>query len=186
MKVRMELISDTIFGSGISVPGAEDIAVLFDRNGFPYLKGSTLRGILREEAENYAVWTGKSREWLDSRFGMGGIPLGSGEHFITVTDFELPYEIRKLVLEENVRVESIFTSERTFTKIENGMVEEGSLRTARCINKGLVFYGEVLCNENDQKEIKEILSFIHWIGTMRTRGFGEVVLSVVEQREGDC
>lgn len=186
MKVRMELISDTIFGSGISVPGAEDIGVLFDRNGFPYLKGSTLRGILREEAENYAAWTGKSREWLESRFGRSGIHPSSGANCVTVTDFELPYEIRSLVMKENVRCEDIFTSERTFTKLENGMVEDGSLRTARCINKGFVFYGEVLCNEEDEKEIKEILSFIHWIGTMRTRGFGEVALSVVEAKEENC
>ena len=41
MKVKMKLLSDTIFGNGQSIPGAEDIAVLHDRYGFPYYKGAS-------------------------------------------------------------------------------------------------------------------------------------------------
>ena len=49
MKIKMELLSDVIFGNGMSVPGGEDISVLCDSNGFPYYKGGTLKGIFREE-----------------------------------------------------------------------------------------------------------------------------------------
>ena len=38
MKIKMQLISDAIFGSGISVPGGEDISVLCDKDGFPFTK----------------------------------------------------------------------------------------------------------------------------------------------------
>lgn len=44
LQVRLELLSDTIFGSGHSIPGGEDIAVCQDENGYPYLKGTTLQG----------------------------------------------------------------------------------------------------------------------------------------------
>lgn len=43
--VRVRLLSDTIFGAGFSVPGGEDIAVCEDSKGYPYLKGSTLKGL---------------------------------------------------------------------------------------------------------------------------------------------
>ena len=49
MKIKMELLSDAIFGNGMSVPGGEDISVLRDMYGFPYYKGSTFKGVFREE-----------------------------------------------------------------------------------------------------------------------------------------
>ena len=48
MKIRMELLSDAIFGNGMSIPGGEDISVLKDAQGFPYFKGSTFKGVFRE------------------------------------------------------------------------------------------------------------------------------------------
>ena len=42
LKIRMQLISDVVFGNGESVPGGEDISVLRDKYGFPYYKGGTI------------------------------------------------------------------------------------------------------------------------------------------------
>ena len=53
VKVTMRLLSDTIFASGNSVPGGEDIALRLDSEGKPFLPGSTLKGLLRESLENY-------------------------------------------------------------------------------------------------------------------------------------
>ena len=50
MKIRMQLISDVVFGNGESIPGGEDISILSDEHGFPYYKGGTFKGIFREEA----------------------------------------------------------------------------------------------------------------------------------------
>ena len=58
MKIKMELISDAIFGNGASIPGGEDIAVLSDEYGFPYYKGGTFKGVFREELNRYLSWTG--------------------------------------------------------------------------------------------------------------------------------
>lgn len=43
--IEMTLLSDAIFGNGLSIPGGEDIATQMDDQGFPYLKGNTLKGI---------------------------------------------------------------------------------------------------------------------------------------------
>ena len=66
MKIRMQLLSDTIFGNGASIPGEEDISVLRDERGFPYYKGGTLKGIFREELIQYLLWNDKSEEELQA------------------------------------------------------------------------------------------------------------------------
>lgn len=70
--VRVRLLSDTIFGAGFSVPGGEDIAVCEDSKGYPYLKGSTLKGLLRESLENWVVWTSGSETDVDELMGVSG------------------------------------------------------------------------------------------------------------------
>ena len=58
MKIKMELNSDGLFGNGISIPGGEDLSVQCDTYGFPYYKGSTFKGIFREELFRYLKWNG--------------------------------------------------------------------------------------------------------------------------------
>ena len=190
MKIQMELLSDTIFGNGVSVPGAEDISVQCDSNGFPYYKGGTFKGILREEYENYLYVCGKSESETASElkaiFGESGEDTFSA-HKITVSDFVLSDKVRKAVMDEvgnadPIRISEIFTHTRTFTAIgDNGIVSDGSLRQARCIDKGLFFYGTIECAKEDETTIKEALSFVKAIGSMRNRGFGKVKLSVVAE-----
>ena len=139
MKIQMELLSDTIFGNGVSVPGAEDISVQCDSNGFPYYKGGTFKGILREEYENYLYVCGKSESETASElkaiFGESGEDTFSA-HKITVSDFVLSDKVRKAVMDEvgnadPIRISEIFTHTRTFTAIgDNGIVSDGSLRQA--------------------------------------------------------
>jgi CRISPR-associated protein Csx10 len=64
---------------------------------------------------------------------------------------------------------------RAFTSVsEEGTAKKGSLRHARCVNKGLIFHGSIRCCIADTKEVKDALRFVKWIGTMRNRGFGNV------------
>ncbi|MGM9623679.1 MAG: RAMP superfamily CRISPR-associated protein, partial [Butyricicoccus porcorum] len=63
LTVQMKLSSDTIFSSGYSIPGGEDISIKRTEDGMPYLSGSTMKGLLRETIENYLVWT-KSDETI--------------------------------------------------------------------------------------------------------------------------
>ena len=58
MPIKMKLLSDAIFGSGFSVPGDADIFPQVDDKGFPYMKGSTFKGVFRETLESYLMWQG--------------------------------------------------------------------------------------------------------------------------------
>ena len=189
MKIEMKLLSDVIFGNGVSVPGAEDISVLVDQYGFPYYKGGTFKGLLREEITNYLGFCGKGDEETEKEiaelFGTNG-DREENDRKLRFTDLTLSDHVKRAVLEEigtedKTKVTEIFTHLRVFTKIdENGMVQEGSLRQARCVNRGLYFYGELSCNPVDEAMLKEALGFVKWLGTMRNRGFGLVQMKAVE------
>ena len=94
--------------------------------------------------------------------------------------------VRGAVLDEGlsqVAVRELFTNSRTFTKVQDeGTVADGSLRTAHCINKNLWFYSEIACAAEDEELIEDVLGTIKWIGTMRNRGFGNVLIEREEER----
>ena len=187
MKIKMELLSDVIFGNGMSIPGGEDISVLCDKHGFPYYKGGTLKGIFREELERYLAWEGMdqktSEQELVRLLGESGEDTESPDKLV-FSDLELSKAVKSCVLkeigtEDSQPVLDALTNVRTFTSIgETGMVEEGSLRSGRCVDKGLIFYGEIQCQTKDEQLIQEVLAMIKWIGSMRNRGFGKVRFSV--------
>lgn len=196
MKVKIQLLSDAIFGSGRSVPGGEDIGVLHDTYGFPYISGTSVKGVLREEIENYFAWTEKedSEKRIAELFGSAGDKTDINQmnedqgDKMAVSDFNLPFFLRKAVIDELAihdkqtrqqnqdLVLDIFTGIRTFTKIEDGRSKDHSLRNARCVKKDLIFEGEILCAEDDENLVRECLAYVKWLGTMRTRGFGHVMV----------
>lgn len=183
MKIKMTLLSDAVFGSGISVPGGEDISILVDQNGFPYYKASAFKGVFREEATNILCWEGNTekrvKEWMDSRLGKSGDRDLTEEYKIRFTDICLSDAVKEAVKEEigddPEQVLRVFSYLRTFTALDdNGMVKEGSLRSCRCLKQGLIFYGEIDCKKEDEALVLQAISCMKWIGTMRTRGFGRV------------
>lgn len=187
MKICMTLLSDTIFGNGESIPGAEDIAVLTDDMGFPYYKGATLKGIFREELERYLGLIGKdegeTKRIISELLGDSGDDDESTKKMV-FSDLEISDGVKKPVIQEleekKMYVTDLFTNVRVFTEInEQGVVEKGSLRSARCVNKGMKFYGEVKCDKEHKDIVVDVLKMIKGIGTMRNRGFGRV--SIMEE-----
>ena len=175
LSVTMELCSDAIFGSGYSIPGGEDIAVRVDEAGYPYLSGTTLKGLLRESLENLLVWTGGQESLLVELLGKEdweGEAAGRRLRFTQMTMTDKPED-----------PQDCFDS-RIFTAIENGIVGEGTLRQAACICKNLTFSGRVLCAEEDTNLVTDALRGIKWAGTMRNRGFGRVKVSVSQTEAG--
>lgn len=191
MKIKMELKTDAIFGSGLSIPGGEDISVLCDSQGFPYYKGSTFKGIFREELYRYLDWIGTDRNTAEQKvsqlLGKSGDDTIQKNRKLVFSDFCLSDGVKKYVLkeigtEDSQEVLNSFSHIRVFTGIsEEGMAEEGTLRMGRCINKGMQFYSEIKCPKEEEELVLEVLHLIKWIGTMRNRGFGKVQISLVEQ-----
>lgn len=190
MKIRMQLMSDVVFGNGESVPGGEDISILSDENGFPYYKGGTFKGIFREEMINYLAWTMAEEDKIEVEIirllGKGGDDNIQNTDKLTFADFTLSDYVKQQMISEigsgcKYSVLNALSHIRTFTAISSdGIVQEGSLRQCRCINKGLNFYSEIVCSPKDEQIVREVLHTIKWVGTMRSRGFGKVKLTEVE------
>lgn len=188
--IEMTLLADAVFGNGLSIPGGEDIATQMDDQGFPYLKGNTLKGMFREELINLLGWTGKDEKETDETvctlMGEGGSEQLDETRKVRFSDLVINPELRKTVEEETDDLAehiAMFTYTRDFTSLEDGMAKEGSLRQCRTVKSGLHFYGTCYCAKEDAELVREVLSLIKWVGTMRNRGFGKVSIVVEEQYE---
>ena len=165
LQVTMELLSDAIFGSGFSVPGGEDIAVYKDAAGYPLVKGSTFKGLLRESMGNFLTWTGGQESDLIALLGESGWPGPDESRRIHLTD---------LTLEDPPADQSACYSDRAFSRMEDGVAVGGSLRFAACVHSGVRFSGQLTCSGEDVPLVQQALMGIKWAGTMRGRGFGRV------------
>lgn len=189
MKIRMQLMSDVVFGSGESIPGGEDISILTDENGFPYYKGGTFKGIFREELANYLAWVMPEQREINTEtarlLGIAGDDNTKNSDKLIFSDFTLSGYVKQKILaeigmKEKYKVLNALSHIRTFTALDSdGIVKEGSLRQCRCVNKGLNFYSEISCSPEDEQLVENVLSMIKWVGTMRNRGFGKVKLTVI-------
>ena len=169
LQVRLELLSDTIFGSGHSIPGGEDIAVCQDENGYPYLKGTTFKGLLRESMHDLLEWSGGPTDTVEALLGKEGWTGTAGGRRLHLTP---------LTLEEKPEESETCYDHRTFTSLENDVVKTGTLRSAMCICRGQKFIGKIFCEEQDVPFVRESALGIKWLGTMRSRGFGHVKVIV--------
>lgn len=165
LQVKLELLSDTIFGSGHSIPGGEDIAVCQGENGYPYLKGTTFKGLLRESMHDLLEWSGGSMDTVEELLGKEGWTGTAGGRRLHLTP---------LTLEEKPEESETCYDHRTFTSLENDVVKTGTLRSAMCICRGQKFIGKIFCEEQDVSLVRESARGIKWLGTMRSRGFGHV------------
>jgi CRISPR-associated protein Csx10 len=182
-------MSDAIFGNGMSMPGGEDICIQTDEKGFPYMKGSTFKGIFREELINYIDWNGydeqTAKQTVARLMGEGGMHQSdSGK--LTFSDVTLDTRVITAVNEENASTQEVidmFSYIRSFTSLENGLAKDGSLRSARCIRQNLNFYSTCICDREDAELVINVLQIIKWVGSMRNRGFGKVSIEVEEINE---
>lgn len=165
LQIKLELISDTIFGSGHSVPGGEDIAVCQDENGYPYLKGTTFKGLLRESMHDLLEWSSGPMDTVEELLGKEGWTGTAGGRRLHLTP---------LTLEEKPEESETCYDHRTFTSLENDVVKTGTLRSAVCVCRGQTFTGRIFCEEQDVSLVRESARGIKWLGTMRSRGFGHV------------
>lgn len=187
--IHMHLLSDAIFGNGMSMPGGEDICILTDEKGFPYMKGSTLKGIFREELINYLDWSGNDQDSIAQMVGKlmgnsGADQLENGK--LLFSDLTLDGRVMEAVIEEGASKQEVidmFSYIRNFTRLENGLAKDGSLRNGRCVKSNLNFYATCSCEQEDAELVKNVLKMMKWIGSMRNRGFGKVSVEVEEIHE---
>lgn len=199
-KIQVKLKSESIFGSGYSIPGSVDLEIVCDEYGLPYMKSKTFKGNFRQAMEDIVDILSSLTEATKYSLMVEKL-LGKGEagvhHWETIkfSDLRLSknirYIIEKAVLEGKIKdqeVKKALTDIRSFTSVdEDGSSKKGSLRQIRVIKKDLFFEVDLHTERELTEQELGLLSIaarnLRHMGTMRTRGKGEVECTFLEKEK---
>jgi len=192
LNMFVKTITNTCPGSGEGYGSIVDCDVVFDDMGLPYIPARRIKGVLRECALELQEMVNNSGlmeiqdHQLNKVFGREGQYEGAS---LIVTDllidghdgykewFEWLYHKYPALFSPAVMME-YFTEMRRQTSItEQGIAEEGSLRTSRVLKKGLCFKGLLYLSDYDEKDIVLLAlscANLRHLGVQRNRGLGEV------------
>lgn len=192
-QLKMKLLSDTTFGRGDGVAGLVDQEVEHDSDGFPYLRGRTLKGLLSEECDNLVATLPPDevpKRWEKIACDLFGEP-GSSLDTISqmhVGDACLPEKLRQAVgyqikwdnkLDKTEVLESLTTIRtQTAINVETGVADDRSLRSSRVILRDLEFTAPLSFEVQPSEDTLAVLSVgvlaLRRAGSVRNRGRGHV------------
>jgi hypothetical protein len=190
-RIKLSLLSAATFGRGDGLAGLVDREIEHDANGFPFLRGKTLKGLLAESAENivFALETLQGRSgWRaakDDLFGVEGSQVKTKGR-LHLGDAQLPEALRaevKTALEkEELTPEEVLyslTGIRRQTSInEHGAPDHATLRSMRVLLPGVMleaplsFEGDL--NDKQKQLLAAAVRDLRHAGTGRNRGRGWV------------
>lgn len=195
--INIELITETIFGSGQSVPGSVDLEVLYDEIGIPFFRGKTFKGKLRDKMENVIFILNEitKKDYNKYLYSLLGKEGEANFDTLKFSDCMLNEKIRKALaygidkdMFKKDEILNSLTEIRMFTSLnEKGVAETGSLRQFRVIKKGLIYKTTVLIdrqlNDIEKGIIAASCRALRYMGTMETRGKGEVQLTLLNNNK---
>jgi len=204
-KLKLELCSPTLVGSGEGFGALIDTDVVFDDVGIPYIPAKRIKGCLRDAAldvrDMFELTETPMCLEIERTFGVSGDMSAAPVYFsnLTIPEYQPTYEWLKYLLKSKKyptilspsQIAKTFTELRQQTKInEDGTAIEGSLRTSRVIKKGGCFYGEIAVYDEDaDQRIQQtlLLACLNFraFGTKRTRGLGEVRCLLLDDQGND-
>lgn len=187
----IDLKSDLICGSGEGWGNIIDTDITYDKMGFPYIPSRRIKGLLKEAALELEQFDIIKEEDLEKIFGNDE---NEGCHFIIRNGLlknidKMKFEIENMHKKyinyvKPLYVLNYYTTVRYQTSIdENGIAKVNTLRSSRAISGGNTFYAKIEYDEKNQDIIKKCITMIHHMGINRTRGFGEIDLSLIDYVE---
>jgi CRISPR-associated protein Csx10 len=210
----LELLSDTLIGSGEGGGATIDTDVVFDDFGLPYIPARRLKGCLRESALEVVEMFEQSgidfasRDDLDTLFGKTGQSESRALSFSNcyLDDYSLNKQWIEWLIAEYPNIFSkdavldTFTSIRQQTSINKnedldlsarkGIAEKASLRTSRVLDKGIKFSGSIESSFELENRLFDFLFFatrnLRYMGTNRNRGFGAVRCALTDESKCLC
>jgi CRISPR-associated protein Csx10 len=196
LKIKIELMSDTLIGSGSGCGSTVDTDIIYDELGLPYIPAKRLKGLLKDSAIAVVEMLEKSRiitpvenkDLLKNIFGNPGQNNPSGVYFsnLHIEEYEKNREflasMQKTITPDLILNSVTRLRQQTAIDPSTGTAEDHSLRTVRVINKGLLFTGSIQSEKLTDAEAELLIlagSNLKRIGTKRNRGFGEIKCTIV-------
>lgn len=183
--LKITLLSDMCVSDGGVYNSSVDIDICYDANGFPYIPAKRIRGCLRECAIELQDW-GMEIPW-EKMYGMKGNSANRAAIRIGDAYVEGFHEMDRLAKKnsgsivfhpQNVLNHFTYTRNRTSINCETGVSETTSLRAMRVVTKGTVFIAEVSMEPSYKESLETCCAVFHNIGVSRTRGLGEIKVTL--------
>lgn len=193
-KLEIELKSDLCASSGESMGSYIDSDVCYDESGIPYIPSKRIKGLLRECAEEYCECDNSLKNCIDTIFGEEGkrnpgkLKIDNAyirEYRQVIDDLKkLPKEFKQYASRQKILNNYTYTRYQTAVDESTGTSLENSLRSTRVIKQNNIFIADIDINATDE-EIKLLnisAKLLQHMGINRTRGYGEVVCKIVEDK----
>lgn len=185
LKIKIQLFSPWHCGSGLSAGADADARVLRDRQGFPFLPGRTLKGLVREAAENYVALRGLDIN-LDAAFGREATDAPTNvdrQGTLYFSDAHLPVEER-MSIDTSGLLDGLYIN-KVSTAIDpsTGIASEHSLRTIETVVPCTLYAAIHHVADELAAPLAASLGWVKQIGLMRHRGLGRCQLSVDQSVE---
>lgn len=184
-RIKMELQSETMFGSGQSIPGVIDTDIQYDEYGLPYMHAKTLKGHIGEQMR-WIVDLKQMDTAICSR--LLGSPDTEGDktngklHFGNVrlshaVEARLMAALEAGLLSKEELLESLTVS-YSFTSLDDeGIAKDHTLRRVRMLRKGLVFEADIHAEELMEAEeglLYAAVGALQHVGSYKSKGKGLV------------
>lgn len=171
MNIKIKFFDYWHLSSGVSAGAEFDSLVVKDEFSLPYVPGKTIKGLVREMAENI------NKEKTNELFGFEG----NGMAKIYFSNLTLKKDVHEYLANDD-ELKNYLYSKITSTKIdEKGLAQKDTLREIEVVIP-LELYGKIQCeDEKDYELIQRSISMIKQIGLARNRGLGRCQISKVEK-----
>ncbi len=184
IKYKLEFFSYWHCGSGLSAGADVDLLVVKDGNGLPFVPGKTIKGLLREAAEELSRLNPQkyaSSDDLAKVFGKAPNAENSegsmGRAFFSNAEF--PREDKVKIIDEKL-ARYLFERVNATAIDESGIAKEHSLRRME-VALPCILTGEIdSIPEDAESTIVDALRFIKRLGENRNRGLGRCMFTVIE------
>ena len=197
--LEIEILSDTLIGSGEGFGSLVDTDIVFDEVGIPYIPAKRIKGLLRDSSKKISeifteeTFPGKTLVNYELLFGEPGMDNSSPIKVsdLYVEDYQNNFNLLNYYTKSD-KYNSFFSKETVldyFTTIrksttvdDNGVAKKHSLRSYRVLTKGHTFFGDIVIVNDNEKNIlskfEKLLTLsclnLKSMGTKRNRGLGEI------------
>ena len=182
IKYKIEFFDLWHCGSGLSAGADVDALVIKDKNNLPYIPGKTLKGLIREAAEELLRFQKRDKDnKIEDKFieffgkSESATDIVRGTSFFS--DARLSDDEACQIIDNNLSA-FLYKNIASTAIDSNGIAEKGSLRRIE-VTIPLTLEAEILNIPDELKDLLiEALSMVKRLGVNRNRGLGRCSLTV--------
>ncbi|MDE6561195.1 MAG: CRISPR-associated protein [Muribaculaceae bacterium] len=194
IKYKVEFFTDWHCGSGLAAGADVDALVVKDPQGLPYIPGKTVKGLIREAAEDIIRFrSGKDKEldvarhrlaieafgYFDGKSETDGQRPEMTRGRAYFTNASLPEDEQAAIVADSLQPYLFRTISSTAID-KNGIAVDHSLRRTE-VTVPCTLEGEILNlpdNEDFKKIITDAMRYVKRLGQNRNRGLGRCAFTV--------